>query len=138
MAPPQAQLQGLPLIRTDAVPEDVDLIVLFGSRAKGTHTPASDWDLGITFHQKSDQPLRLFELDALLSPLVGCSSDSIDLVDLEHSTYLLQRVVTEEGRLLFERRPGLFVSFCSRAIRQWADWCRREQKLTRERELTHA
>lgn len=132
MAPPQAQLQDLPLISTEAVPADVDLIVLFGSRAKGTHTPASDWDLGITFRQRSDQPLRLFELDALLAPLVGCSSDAIDLVDLEHCYYLLQRVVTEEGRLLFERSPGLFLNFCSRSIRQWADWCRREQKLKRE------
>ena len=138
MAPPQAQLQDLPRIRADAVPADVDLIVLFGSRAKGTHTPSSDWDLGITFRQEPDQPLRLFELDALLSPLVGCSSDAIDLVDLEHSSYLLQRMVTEEGHLLFERTPGLFLNFCSRAIRQWADWCRREQKLNRERELTQA
>ncbi|MBM5783553.1 MAG: nucleotidyltransferase domain-containing protein [Cyanobacteria bacterium K_DeepCast_35m_m1_288] len=135
MSPPQAQLQALPKIRAEAVPEDVDLIVLFGSRAKGIQTPTSDWDLGITFRQTLDHPLRLFELDALLSPLVGCSSDAIDLVDLEHSSYLLQRVVTEEGRLLFERRPGLFFSFCSRAIRQWADWCRREQKLSSEREL---
>jgi predicted nucleotidyltransferase len=138
MAPLQAQLQDLPRIRAEAVPADVDLIVLFGSRAKGTHPPASDWDLGITFRQKPAQPLRLFELDALLAPLVGCSSDAIDLVDLEHSSYLLQRVVTEEGHLLFERTPGLFLSFCSRAIRQWADWCRREQKLNRERELTQA
>jgi uncharacterized protein len=138
MAVPESQRQNLALIRSDAVPEDVDLIVLFGSRAKGTHTSTSDWDLGITFRQKPEQPLRLFELDTLLAPLVGCSSDAIDLVDLEHSSYLLQRVVTEEGQLLFERRPGLFLSFCSRAIRQWADWCRREQKLNRERELIQA
>ena len=138
MVLPQAQLQDLPLIHPESVPADVDLIVLFGSRAKGRQTPTSDWDLGITFRQKPNQPLRLFELDALLAPLVGCSSDVIDVVDLEHCSYLLQRVVTEEGRLLFERRPGLFLSFCSRAIRQWADWCRREQKLERERELTQA
>ncbi|MBM5807861.1 MAG: nucleotidyltransferase domain-containing protein [Cyanobacteria bacterium M_surface_10_m2_179] len=117
------------------VPADVDLIVLFGSRANGTYTASSDWDLGILFRQNSGEPLRLFELDALIAPLVGCSSDAIDLVDLEHSSYLLQRVVAEDGRLLFERQPGLFLNFCSRAIRQWADWCRREQKLQREREL---
>ena len=138
MALPQAQRKDLPLIRSESVPADVDLIVLFGSRAKGTQTPTSDWDLGITFRQKPDQPLRLFELDALLAPLVGCSNDVIDVVDLEHCSSLLQRVVTEEGRLLFEHRPGLFLSFCSRPIRQWADWRRREQKLNRERELISA
>jgi predicted nucleotidyltransferase len=135
MAPPQVQPLNLPRLEADAVPSDVDLIVLFGSRAKGTNAPNSDWDLGIMFRQSLDQPLRLFELDALLAPLVGCSSDAIDLVDLEHSSYLMQRMVTEEAQLLFERRPGLFLSFCSRAIRQWADWCRREQKLNQEREF---
>ena len=69
---------------------------------------------------------------------MGCSSDAIDVVDLDHSSYLLQRVVAEEGALLFERRPGLFLNFTSRAIRQWADWCRREDKLQRERLMAQA
>ncbi len=90
------------------------------------------------FRQNPDQPLRLFELDALIAPLLGCSSDSIDLVDLERCSYLLQRVVAEEGRLLFERSPGLYLNLCSRAIRQWADWCRRDDKLKSERELHQA
>jgi predicted nucleotidyltransferase len=135
MTLPSDQPAHLPRISAEAVPADVELILLFGSRAKGTHAPSSDWDIGICFHQNPDQPLRLFELDPAIAALVGCSSDMIDLVDLEHSSYLLQRVVAEEGRLLFERRAGLHLAFCSRAIRQWADWCRREEKLNREREL---
>ena len=138
MTPARQRSAQLPQLKSTAVPADVDLIVLFGSRAKGTHTPTSDWDIGICFQQDPNQPLRLFELDALIAPLLGCSSDSIDLVDLEHCSYLLQRVVAEESQLLFERRPGLYLNFCSRAIRQWADWCRREQKLTREREILQA
>ena len=133
MAPPQAHSRQQ--LTTEAMPADIDLLVLFGSQAKNTQSPTSDWDLGVCFHPNPDQPLRLFELDALLAPLVGCSSDAIDLVDLEHSSYLLQRVVADEGVVLFERTPGLFLNFCSRAIRQWADWCRREEKLERERVL---
>jgi len=48
--------------------------------------------------------------------------------------YLPQRVVAEQGQLLFERQPGLFASYCSKAIRQWADWERHQEKLRRERE----
>ncbi|CAK6699565.1 type VII toxin-antitoxin system MntA family adenylyltransferase antitoxin [Synechococcus sp. CBW1107] len=138
MAPPSQLAAEPPQIQADAVPADVDLILLFGSRAKGAHAPSSDWDIGICFQQDPDQPLRLFELDALIAPLLGCSSDNIDLVDLEHSSYLLQRVVAENGRTLFERHPGLYLNYCSRAIRQWANWCRRVQKLTREREVVKA
>jgi hypothetical protein len=65
---------------------------------------------------------------------MGCPSDSLDVVDLDQAPYLLQRVVAEQGKLLFERQPGLFGSYCSKAIRQWADWEHRQQKLQRERE----
>ena len=72
-------------------------------------------------------------LDAELAQSLRCSSDAVDVIDLDRSSYLLQRVVAEHGQPLFERRPGLFGSFCSRAIRQWADWQRRQQKLAAER-----
>ena len=116
------------------VPADVDLVVLFGSRAQGTHRANSDWDVGIRFHAKPQQALRLYGLDAELAEAMDCSSDHIDVVDLDQAPYLLQRVVAEQGQVLFERQPGLFAGYCSKAIRQWADWERRQHKLSRERE----
>ena len=116
------------------VPSDVNLVVLFGSRAHGTHTESSDWDLGVSFQQASEHPLRLYALDAELAEAMACSSDAVDVVNLDEAPYLLQRVVAEQGQLLFERQPGLFASYCSKAIRQWADWERRQEKLRRERE----
>ena len=115
------------------LPADLDLVVLFGSRAQGTATSNSDWDLGVRFSPGQGDPLRLYRLDVELATRLGCSSDAVDVVDLIQASYLLQRVVAEHGQPLFERRPGLFGSFCSRAIRQWADWQRRQQKLAAER-----
>jgi len=115
------------------LPADLDLVVLFGSRAQGTATSSSDWDLGVRFSPGQGDPLRLYRLDVELATRLGCSSDAVDVVDLDQASYLLQRVVAEHGQPLFERRPGLFGSFCSRAIRQWADWQRRQQKLAAER-----
>ena len=115
------------------LPADLNLVVLFGSRAKGTATSNSDWDLGVRFSPGEADPMRLYRLDVELAQFLGCSSDAVDVVDLDQASYLLQRVVAEHGQSLFERRPGLFGSFCSRAIRQWADWQRRQQKLAAER-----
>ena len=117
------------------VPPDVDLVVLFGSRAQGTHADSSDWDLAIRFHRAPEHPLRLYALDAELAEAMACSSDAVDVVDLDQASYLLQRVVAEQGQLLFEREPGLFAGYCSKAIRQWADWERRQEKLRDERAL---
>lgn len=126
-------IQPLPRLDLTAVPSDLDLLVLFGSRAKGTATPHSDWDLAVLIQPNPHDPLRLFSLDPELARALGCSSDTVDVVDLACASYLLQRVIAEDGQVLFERRPGLFASFCSRARRQWADWTRRQTKLKQER-----
>lgn len=123
-----------PLRLTEArVPDDVDLVVLFGPRARGNAHASSDWDVGVRFHRPQQPLLHLCALDPVLARAIGCSSDAIDLVELDQVSYLLQRCVAEDGIALFERQPGLFTSFCSRAIRQWADWQRRQQKLAQER-----
>jgi len=130
-------IKPLPKLDPTAVPGDLDLVVLFGSRARGRECSRSDWDLGVRIGPGSaaspPDPLRLYRLDWELAAALGCSSDAMDVVDLDQASYLLQRVVAEEGQPLFERQPGLFGSFCSRAIRQWADWQRRQQKLAAER-----
>lgn len=122
-----------PQLAAGQVPRDLDLVVLFGSRARGTHGPSSDWDVGVCFHQAPEHPLRICALDPLLAQAMGCSSDAIDVVDLDQASYLLRRCVAEDGLPLFEREPGLFAAFCSRASRQWADWQHRQQKLNNER-----
>ena len=127
-------LPAPPIRLTEAqVPDDVDLVVLFGSRARGHAHPSSDWDVGVRFHRPHQPLLHLCALDPVLARAIGCSSDAIDVVELDQVSYLLQRCVAEDGIALFERQPGLFTAFCSRAIRQWADWLRRQQKLTQER-----
>jgi predicted nucleotidyltransferase len=102
-------------VNQSALPSDLDLVVLFGSRAKGSASESSDWDLAVLLQPNPQAPLRLFGLD------------------LSRSSYLLQRVVAEDGQLLFERQPGMFAAFKSRARRQWADWTRRQAKLELER-----
>ena len=127
-------LPAPPLRLTEAqVPDDVDLVVLFGSRARDHAHPSSDWDVGVRFHRPHQPLLHLCALDPVLARAIGCSSDAIDVVELDQVSYLLQRCGAEDGIALFERVPDLFTAFCSRAIRQWADWQRRQQKLAQER-----
>lgn len=120
-------------IEAGKLPDDVEMVVLFGSRAKGSAGASSDWDLAVRLRSEPTDPLRIYGLDLPLARALGCSSDAVDVVNLADASYLLQRVIAEEGKPLFERTPGLFASFCSRAIRQWADWQCRQAKLARER-----
>jgi len=56
------------------LPADLDLVVLFGSRAQGTATSSSDWDLGVRFSPGQGDPLRLYRLDVELATRLGCCS----------------------------------------------------------------
>ncbi|MFM7549983.1 MAG: nucleotidyltransferase domain-containing protein [Cyanobacteriota bacterium] len=76
-------LPAPPLRLTEAqVSDDVDLVVLFGSRARGHAHPSSHWDVGVRFHRPHQPLLHLCALDPVLARAIGCSSDAIDVVEL--------------------------------------------------------
>jgi predicted nucleotidyltransferase len=117
-APPAIppRLEGL----GDAVP-DLELLVVFGSTVTGRATRESDLDLGVRCLGPAD-------LDALFVELAPrLASARLDLVDLRRAGPLLAFAVARDGRLLFERRPGLFREFQSLASRRYCDTARLRQ-----------
>jgi len=88
---------------------DLDLVVLFGSRARGDARADSDSDLGV-LRRSGTVPardrLRLgFQLGRALQ------LPNVDLVDLHTAPPLLKHQVGSSGRVLYEREPGLFRLF---------------------------
>ncbi|HMH53544.1 MAG TPA: nucleotidyltransferase domain-containing protein [Candidatus Acidoferrum sp.] len=93
----------------------VRLAVVFGSRARGDATAASDWDIGIL----SDPDL---DHDALLADLVRTLGiDRIDLVDLARAGGLVRFRAARDGIAVFERVPGAFADFWREAVDFWCD-----------------
>ncbi len=93
----------------------VEVVVLFGSTAKGRARPRSDVDIAV----RGDGPADLDALYLILAPRVG--TDRLDLVDLRRAGPLLAFEVARHGRLLFERAPGAFRSFQALASRRYCD-----------------
>jgi predicted nucleotidyltransferase len=102
-------------LRSALAAADLDLLVLFGSRATGRVTTRSDVDLAIQCREPAD----LEQWHVILAPLVG--SDRLDLVDLRRAGPLLAFEVARTGRPLFERQPGTFRAFQALAARRYAD-----------------
>ena len=93
----------------------LELLVLFGSRARGESHPGSDWDFGYL-------ATRDFDPDALLARLaLLLEIDRIDLVNLERTNGLLRFRVASEGKTLFESNDGVFERFAFEAISFWCD-----------------
>lgn len=100
---------------------DLELLVLFGSAVTGRATRESDVDLGVRCRGPAD-------LDALFLALAPrFETARLDLVDLRRVGPLLAFAVARGGRLLFERRPGLFREFQSLASRRYCDPARLRQ-----------
>ncbi len=101
----------LPLTRQ----EDLQLIILFGSLAKGTLHPRSDIDLAFLF----DHPVDPLHLTNRVVQLLH--TDRVDVVDLRRTTPLLAFSAAKNGRVLYERSPGIFNIFYSHAFRRFID-----------------
>jgi predicted nucleotidyltransferase len=93
----------------------LELLILFGSRARGDSHPESDWDFGYL----ATPGFGPYNLLARLVVLLG--TDRIDLVNLNRTNGLLRFRVAAEGQTLFEARPGSFEDFWLDAVPFWWD-----------------
>jgi predicted nucleotidyltransferase len=92
----------------------VQLLVLFGSTARGRRRPGSDLDLAVRFVDPVDAASRVLDLwvdmDRLLAPRCG-----MEVVSLNGAGEVLMQEVAIHGIVLYEREPGDWLTF-----RMWA------------------
>lgn len=105
----------------------IKILVLFGSQAKGISHQKSDWDFAVFTDQEEKQQYisqRNFgwlEIPIKLSEIFDLDPDLIDVVEMNHCSPLLGFQVARDGKLLYERTPGDFIKFQSKAWRIYAD-----------------
>ena len=93
----------------------LEVLFLFGSRARGEAHPGSDWDFGYLGSGALD-------VDGLLSTLIATvKSDRVDLADLRRASGLLRYRVARDGQVVFERTAGLADAFRLEAADFWCD-----------------
>jgi predicted nucleotidyltransferase len=93
----------------------LDVLLVFGSRARGDEWERSDWDFGYLAGPRMDAA-------GLLATLIDITgSDRIDLVDLSRASGLLRYRAAREGVAIYEGRPGLADAFRFEAARFWCD-----------------
>ena len=110
----------------------IELVIRFGSTARGTAREDSDVDLGVW----AEHSLSLAEQSALVAELAlrfGLPEDKIDLVDLRTASPLLLHEVAEGGELLLGA-PDDFTRFRVRAWKIHQDTARLRR--ARERHLS--
>ncbi|MBD0334453.1 MAG: nucleotidyltransferase domain-containing protein [Cyanobacteria bacterium Co-bin13] len=118
---------SLPSVDLSASLPQVRLLVLFGSRAKGTATEGSDWDLGVRLSNPNLDAWSLLSLAVPLAETLSIQSERVDLVNLDRCSPLLGFAVATEGIPLYEEVPGLFHCFQVKAAKVYADTAKLRQ-----------
>lgn len=90
---------------------DVEVALLFGSRARGEHRPDSDVDVAV-----------LGDVDrlALAAELSRATGHEVEVVDLETAGYPLLTAIVEDGILVHEGVPSANARWRSHALSQLA------------------
>lgn len=112
-SPPAASLGAL--ARAVRHVDGLDVLLLFGSRARGQAHEHSDWDFGYLGAPSLD-------VSGLLADLVAATgSDRVDLVDLGRASGVLRFQAARDGQVVVERVPGLADAFRLEAASFWCD-----------------
>ena len=81
----------------------LEFAVLVGSRAHGTATANSDWDIALQWQKKIDWIEQLGRTETLrqtLSGLLMIPETSIDLIDVPRSSLVMRANIAEDGQVL--------------------------------------
>jgi len=98
---------------------NLDLVLLFGSRANNTNRIDSDWDLAIYSKKKIDSK-NYFEI---ISHIEGIYFKKIDLIIIdENIDILLAKKIFENPVILFEKEKGLFDELYVNSIYNYIDY----------------
>jgi len=85
---------------------DIKFSILFGSRARGTASEQSDWDVAVFFKDNSDTWENLGKKEEIrhqIAKTLTIDDQDIDLVDLNRSGLGINATVVDEGVILSEQ-----------------------------------
>ncbi|MBI1860123.1 MAG: nucleotidyltransferase domain-containing protein [Deltaproteobacteria bacterium] len=106
----------------------VQLVILYGSQARGTETSGSDIDLAIAGERRFG-PEELVEIQTRLS---NSSGREIDLIDLNVATGTVFKEALVTGRILLNTDSELYARILSRLVFEEADFEPHRRRLLEE------
>lgn len=109
--------QKLSRVREIAASYSLDLVVLFGSHARGDAHEDSDIDIAIRARLALDKE-QVLQLSVVFDEIFPC----VQVVDLRSAPPLLLGAIVQDGKLLYEGAPSLYEEFCIRAVNEYLDY----------------
>lgn len=105
-------------VKKIAEENDLSLVLLFGSQARGKTHKGSDFDFGV-MAQKRFVPREIALLSFVFSQALKIKDETIEILDLKSAPPLLLKEISKDAVLLYEKEPLLFARFKVYALKRY-------------------
>jgi len=111
-------------------PDNINFVVIFGSRARGDHSKHSDLDLAVsTTFQDKDQR---FKLRLQIISLLEGPEQPVDVVILEDSNWTLRHRIAKDGVVIFQKNEDSWANFVEEVLIYFPDYRYFEQQFLKD------
>ncbi len=114
----------------EVAPDDINLIAIFGSRARGDHSEHSDLDVAVSTSiqdEKQRFQLRLQIISRLEGPGL-----SVDVVLLEDANWALRYRIAKDGAVIFHKDSDSWSNFIEEVLIYYPDYRYFEQRFLKD------
>ncbi len=105
----------------------ISVLVVFGSRARGTHRPDSDLDVAVLPASPDSRARRHLQADVAVALADLAPEGRVDVVLLDEADAVLRQRILETGRVLLNRDNEAWKELRVCTVREYGDgeWARR-------------
>jgi uncharacterized protein (DUF433 family)/predicted nucleotidyltransferase len=115
----------------------ITLLVLFGSRARGDADSGSDWDFAFLCDEEQRKSYETggwdsFRVWGILQNIFDLQDNQIDVVEMKDCSQLLAHYIALDGKVLYEKEPGIFEMFRQNSLMNDAELKEMRQNMREE------
>jgi predicted nucleotidyltransferase len=99
----------------------IAVLVVFGSRARGTHRPDSDLDIAVLPDTADSRARRYLQANLAVAFAHLAPEGRVDVILLDEAPAELRQGVMESGRVLLNRDPKAWKELRVRTMREYGD-----------------
>ncbi len=99
----------------------IAILVVFGSRARGTHRPDSDLDVAVLPDTTDSRARRHLQADLAVALAHLAPAGRVDVILLDEAPEVLRQRIMETGRVLLNRDPEAWKELRVRTMREYGD-----------------
>ena len=114
----------------EVAPDDINLVAIFGSRARGDHSEHSDLDVAVSTSIQDET--QRFQLRLQIISRLDGPDLSVDVVLIEDANWALRYRIAKDGVVIFHKENDSWSNFIEEVLIYYPDYRYFERQFLRD------